>query len=63
MGTDPTLSMIKPVLKKNMLHLQNNVIVTFKSFEIQVIKSLNDDKPGSQVSQHKFFNPIYVPLM
>ena len=50
MGMDNTLQMIKPVLKKNMMHLQNNVILTFKSFEIVIIKSLNEEQPGSQVS-------------
>ena len=45
MEMDRTLTMIKPVLKRNCLHLQNNVILTWKSFEIQVIKNLNDNDP------------------
>ena len=37
------LSLVKPVLKKNCLHLQNNIILTWKSFEIHVIKMMTKD--------------------
>ena len=37
------LSLVKPVLKKNCLHLQNNIILTWKSFEIHVIRMLTKE--------------------
>lgn len=45
---------MKPVLKRNILHLRNNVIVTLKSFEIWPI--IQDGKI------QKVLNPVYVPM-
>ena len=47
------LSKAKPILKKNTYHLNNNVILTFKSIEIYFI----DEDKGKQ----KVLTPIYVP--
>ena len=59
------LSMVRPVLKKNCLHLQNNIILTWKSFEIYVVKMLSKEQQiAEKINQpYKFFNPIYVPIL
>ena len=45
---------VKPVLKKNLYHNDNNVILTFKSFEIYLI----DD----ELQKPRLLNPLYVPV-
>jgi hypothetical protein len=48
------LASLKPVLRKNLFHNENNVILTFKSFEILII----DD----ELFKPRLLNPIYVPV-
>lgn len=45
---------MKPLLRKNLFHNDNNVILTFKSFEVFII----DD----EFTKPRVFNPVYVPL-
>ena len=45
----------KPVMKKNLNHYNNNVILSFKSAEIYII---DDDFDKSKIS-----SPIYVPIL
>lgn len=47
---------LKPALKRNTLHLRNNVIVGWKSFEIWVIQQ------GVDLASSKILNPLYVPM-
>ena len=48
------LNRIKPVLRKNCFNQGNNVIVSWRSFEIWLIKQENNSV--------KIQNPIYIPL-
>lgn len=47
---------LKPALKRNTLHMRNNVIVSWKSFEIWVIQQ------GVDFGSSKILNPLYVPM-
>lgn len=50
------LKYLKPALKRNTLHMRNNVIVSWKSFEIWVIQQ------GVDLASSKILNPLYVPM-
>ena len=41
---------IKPVLRKNVIHQRNNVVITWKSWEILVIGQNYQDSRGVDVS-------------
>jgi hypothetical protein len=47
------LKFIKPILKKNLVHMNNNVILTFKSIEIQIYDQDQNGKP-------KLLNPLFI---
>lgn len=61
---DRQINMIKPILRRNCLHLRNNIVVTWKSFEIQVIRLEYAGAEGSDNNalQPRYLNPVYVPM-
>ena len=52
--SDCEYKVTKPVLKRNCIHLRNNVIVTWKSIEIWPILQ--------EENEVKILNPVYVPV-
>jgi hypothetical protein len=53
------LSITKPIIKKNLSHMNNSVILTFKSIEINIIDLNNEEEKGVKSKIHY---PIYVPV-
>jgi hypothetical protein len=53
--------MVKPIIKKNLTHMSNSVILTFKSIEINIIDFSNDITNGSK-EKSKIHYPLYVPV-
>ena len=56
---DYLLKILKPVLKKNIMHSNNNVIMTFRSIEIQIFEDLIVD--GEKRTRSMM--PLFVPLL
>lgn len=48
------LAKIKPVLRKNLNHYSQNVILTFKSVEIMIFEVID--------GKRKVYTPLYIPL-
>lgn len=62
-NVDTPINMIKPILRRTCVHSRNNVLVTWKSFEIQIIRlEYTQEKGGKSVLQYKYCNPVYVPM-
>lgn len=54
------LENIKPVLRKQTIHNAKNVVLLFKSVEIQLVKQTINTETGKL--DFKFLSPLYVPL-
>ena len=54
-GEKQLLSKTKPVLKKSIIYSGSNVLLVFRSIEIQVAETLQDGR-------ERLHTPIYVPV-
>jgi hypothetical protein len=54
------LESIKPVLRKQTVHNAKNVVMLFKSIEVQLVEEKINKITGR--IDYKFLSPIYVPV-
>jgi len=59
------VNMLKPILRRNCLHNRNNIVLQWKSFEIQIVKleyASTADTLTNKCIARKLLNPVYVPI-
>ena len=54
------LETIKPVLRKQTIHSSKNVLLMFKSIEVQLVEEKINST--TEKAEYKFLSPIYVPV-
>jgi len=54
------LETIKPVLRKQTIHSSKNVLLMFKSIEVQLVEEKMNTATGK--AEYKFLSPIYVSV-
>ena len=53
------------MLRRNCLHNRNNIVLQWKSFEIQIVKLEYASQSASwfnHCTSRKLLNPVYVPI-